>query len=129
MRKPSLGNSSSYEEIICQRCQEVVRDSKFQIWQAHTDENRTSCSQEHRKTYLVSVFYEVTSEGRECLSHPRSSHHCDLQQPQLQFRILHERLNLRWKSAFHQMLLISCRPQALHDDQLQSPLPLPGIQF
>ena len=44
----------------------------------------------------VSVFFHIR---RECLSLPCSSHHCNLQQPQLQFQILHERLNWRWKSA------------------------------
>ena len=33
------------------------------------------------------------------------------------------------KSAWHQMLLISCQPQALHTDQLLSPPPLLKIQF
>ena len=67
----------------------------------------------------VSVFYEVTSEGREFLSLLRSTHQCALQQqlPQLQFRILHERLNLRWKSAWHQM----CIRCACHQPSTTSP--------
>ena len=51
----------------------------------------------------------------ECLSLLDSNHHCDLQQPQpqLQFPILYERLNQRWKSAQHQISPISCLLQAL----------------
>ena len=29
-------------ELICQDCEEVVRDSTYQIWQAHSDEVKTS---------------------------------------------------------------------------------------
>ena len=32
--------------IIGQHCQKVVRDSTYQIWQAHSHEVRTSCSEE-----------------------------------------------------------------------------------
>ena len=38
---------SSFQEFIYQHCQEVVRDSMYQIWQAHSHEVRTSCSEEH----------------------------------------------------------------------------------
>ena len=64
-----------------------------------------------RQTWLKDSFsfYEVKSEGREIPSLLRSSHHRYLlqPQPQLQFLILPETLNLRWKSAWHQMLHIS----------------------
>ena len=49
----TLRNSSSYQEFICQHCQDMVRDSLCQIWQAHTDQARTSCSQKHQKTDLI----------------------------------------------------------------------------
>ena len=50
---------------------------------------------------------EVTSEGREFPSLLHSSHPRGLLQPQLQFQIHPRTQNLRWKSALHQMLLIS----------------------
>ena len=34
--------ASSYQELGCQDCEEVIRDSTYQIWQAHSDEVRTS---------------------------------------------------------------------------------------
>ena len=37
---------SSFQEFICQHCQEVVRDSTYQIWQAHSHKVRTSCREE-----------------------------------------------------------------------------------
>ena len=71
----------------------------------------------------VSVFFEVTSEGREFPGLLRSSHHRDLLQLQPQFQIYPDTQNLRWKSALHQMLLISLPAPVLRDDSLQSPLP------
>ena len=68
----TLGKTSSFQEFICQHSQEVVQDSTYRIWQVHSHEVRTSCSEEHKKT---DSFYEVTSEGRECLSLLNSSHH------------------------------------------------------
>ena len=42
-RKEILSESAtSYQELACQDCEEVVRDSTDQIWQAHSDEVRTS---------------------------------------------------------------------------------------
>ena len=53
-----------------------------------------------RQTWLKDSFSFLRGHIRrkECLSLLHSSHQSDLQQPQLQFRMLHERLNLRWKS-------------------------------
>ena len=35
-------DTSSHQELTCQHCQEVVRDSTYQIWQAHSDKVGTS---------------------------------------------------------------------------------------
>ena len=43
----TLGKTSSFQEFISQHCEEVVQDSTYQIWQAHSHEVRTSCSEEH----------------------------------------------------------------------------------
>ena len=43
----TLGKTSSFQEFICQHCQEVVQDSTYQIWQAHPHKVRKSCSEEH----------------------------------------------------------------------------------
>ena len=77
-----------------------------------------------RQTRLkdISVFYEVTSEGREFPSLLHSSHPRGLlqKQPQLQFQIHPRTQNLRWKSALDQMLLNNLRAPVPSDDSLQS---------
>ena len=99
---------------------------------ASSDEVRTSSWEEHRTTDLVEgqLQFSTRSHQKEgsFLSLPYSSHHWDLLQPQPQLQLLQERLNLRWKSAWHQMLLISLWAPALNDDNLQSPPPLLQIQ-
>ena len=35
--RKTLGDISSYQELTCQHGQEVVQDSTYQIWQAHSD--------------------------------------------------------------------------------------------
>ena len=81
-------------------------------------EKSTEC-----QTWLKDSFYEVTSEGREFPSLLHSSHPRGHLQPQLQFQIHSGTQNLRWKSALHQMLLISLRAPVPSDDSLQSRLP------
>ena len=34
---------AAFRNLSCQHFQEVVQDSMYQIWQAHSDEVRTSC--------------------------------------------------------------------------------------
>ena len=83
-----------------------------------------------RQTWLKDslVFYEVTSEGREFPSLLHSSHPRGLLQLQPQFQIHPRTQNLRWKSALHQMFLISLRAPVPSDDSLQSRLP-PRLQI
>ena len=53
----TLGKTSNFQELICKHCQKLVRDSMYQIWQAHSDEVRTSCSEDHqRQTWLKDSF-------------------------------------------------------------------------
>ena len=72
----------------------------------------------------LSVFHEVTSEGRDFPSLLHSSHPRGPLQLQLQFQIHPGTQNPRWKSALHQMLLISLQAPVPSDDSLQSADPV-----
>ena len=61
----TLGETSSFQELICQHCQEVVQDSTYQLWQAHSDEVRTSCREEHRKTDLVEGQFQFSMRSHQ----------------------------------------------------------------
>ena len=77
---------------------------------------RTQNNRPGRRT--VSVFHKVTSEGREFPSLLHTSHPRGLLQPQPQFQIHPGTQNLRWKSALHQILLISLRAPVPSDNSL-----------
>ena len=79
-----------------------------------------------RQTWLKDSFSFLRDHiRREFPSLLHSSHPRGLlqPQPQLQFQIHPRTQNLRWRSALHQMLLISLREPVLRDDSLQSRLP------
>ena len=40
--RTNLGAASRYQKLAYQDCEEVVQDTTYQIWQAHSDEVRTS---------------------------------------------------------------------------------------
>ena len=82
-------------------------------------EKRTECLTWLKKKFQFSM---RPSEGREFPNPLHSSHPRGPLQPQLQhqFQIHLGTQNLRWKSALHQMLLISLRAPVPSDDSLQS---------
>ena len=133
-RKKDFGNSYQIPETCLSRLWRSgsrlnIPDMASSLRQSQDQQLRRA--QNNRFVWRrVSVFYEVTSEGREFPSLLHSSHPRDLlqPQPQLQFQIHPETQNLRWKSALHQMLLISLQAPVLSDDNLQSPPPLLKIQ-
>ena len=86
-------------------------------------------STEHQ-TCLKDSFSFLQGYIREFPSLLHSSHPRGLlqPQPQLQFQIHPMTQNLRWKSALHQMLLISLQAPVPSDDSLQSRLP-PHLQI
>ena len=49
-KKERLWESLAATRNLCQNCEEVVQDSMYQIWQAHSEKVRTSSSEEHRTT-------------------------------------------------------------------------------
>ena len=48
-----------------QHCEEVVRDSTYQIWQVHSDEVRTICSEEHRMTDLAEGQFQFSTRSHQ----------------------------------------------------------------
>ena len=40
--RKTLGVTRSYKKLACQDCEEVVRDSTYQIWQAHSDSGQAA---------------------------------------------------------------------------------------
>ena len=63
--RKTLGNCCSFQEFTCQYCEEVVRHSTHRIWQAHTDQVRPSCSQEHQETDLVEGQFQLSTRSHQ----------------------------------------------------------------
>ena len=49
-RRKTIGFASSYKELACQDCEEVVRDSTYQIWQAHSKSGQAAEKSTERQT-------------------------------------------------------------------------------
>ena len=124
-QKKDFGNSKQLPETCLSRLWRsglrlIIPDMARSLRQSQDKQLRRVQNDRHGWR-TVSVFYEVTSEGREFPSLLHSSHPRGLlqPQPQLQFRIHPETQNLRWKLALHQILLISLRAPVPSDDSLQ----------
>ena len=52
----TLGETSSFQELICQHCQEVVRDSTYQIYQAHSKSGQAAEKNIGRYTWFKDSF-------------------------------------------------------------------------
>ena len=64
-RTKTLENSCSFPKFTYQHRQEVIQDSTYQLWQAHPDQVRSSCSQEHRKTDLVEGQFQLSRRSHQ----------------------------------------------------------------
>ena len=56
---------SSYQKLARQDCEEVVRHSTYQIWQAHSDKVRTSSWEEHRTSDMAEGHFQFSTRSHE----------------------------------------------------------------
>ena len=110
-------------ETQCTRYSKLIQTKSGQAAEKSTE----------RQTWLKDSFSFLRGHiTRKGVSKSSASHHRGLLQPQLQLQFRRQPEtdgNLRWKSALHQILLISLQAPVLSDDSLQPRLPPCHLQI
>ena len=64
-RWKTLGAACFYQKLANQDCEEVVRDSMYQTWQAYSDEVRASSGEEHRMSDLAEGQFQFSARSHQ----------------------------------------------------------------